>query len=407
MDQNKSLQKIDPEKSLKKLSEDSSLAKRGLRDIGIWPKIQVLLKEIEKQYYSEKNYNRCIELCDEVLKTEPLALLPLCYKAFSYSKLAHHEEALVWYDKALQTELSFEETPSEHKFEKEDETDKDHFKIDFELLIGKKAYSLLNLERYDEAVDALSQALKIFPNNYINLQLKAFCLEKLGKTNEALDNHEKSLLLQPFNDKYYDFKGSIDNYFNLAYRNDKDDFLTRVDIFFNSGEREISFLLWEKFLREDQKNIEILLQKARGFHEQENYSLAIDIFSTCLKEKDNEFYIWQWRGDCFWKIGDYKNALNDYLKSLEIDPINSVVYENAAMCLFRLGDEDKAHEFIDKSIEINIQTNQRNDADMPMLRKAQFYESQNLKIKALEQYKKTLSVFPNSEWAKKKIVELE
>jgi len=98
--------------------------------------------------------------------------------------------------------------------------------------------------------------------------------------------------------------------------------------------------------------------------------------------------------------------LNDYLKSLEIDPINSVVYDNVAMCLFRLGDEDKAHEFIDKSIEINKQTNQRNDADMPMLRKAQFYESQNLKNKALEQYKKTLSVFPNSEWAKKKIIEL-
>jgi hypothetical protein len=43
---------------------------------------------------------------------------------------------------------------------------------------------------------------------------------------------------------------------------------------------------------------------------------------------------------------------------------------------------------------------------MPMLRKAQFYESQNLKKEALEQYKKTLNIFPNSEWAKKKIAEL-
>jgi len=291
MDKDKQIQKID-KLSLKKLSEDSSLVKRGLRDLSIWPKIQTLLKEIEKQYYFEKKYNRCIELCDEVLKTEPLALLPLCYKAFSYSKLAQHQEALVWYDKALQTELSFEETPSEQKLEKEGETEKDHFKIDFELLIGKKAYSLLNLERYDEAVDALNQALKKFPNNYINLQNKAFCLEKLGKTNEALGNHEKSLLLQPFNDKYYDFKGSIDNYFNLAYNNDENDFLTRVDNFFNLGEREISSLLWGKFLKENQKNIEILLQKARDFYKQKNYNQAIDIFSACLKEKDNEFYIW-------------------------------------------------------------------------------------------------------------------
>src|SRR3989344_9017035 len=122
MDKDKKIIKS-PYYSLEKLSEDSSLVKRGLRDLSIWPKVQTLLKEIEKQYYLEKNYNRCIELCDEVLKTEPFALLPLCFKAFSYSKLAQHQEALVWYDKALQTELSFEETPSEQKFEKEGETE--------------------------------------------------------------------------------------------------------------------------------------------------------------------------------------------------------------------------------------------------------------------------------------------
>ena len=49
MDKDKQIQKVD-KLSLKKLSENSSLAKRGLRDIGIWPKIQVLLKEIEKQF---------------------------------------------------------------------------------------------------------------------------------------------------------------------------------------------------------------------------------------------------------------------------------------------------------------------------------------------------------------------
>jgi len=56
-----------PYYSLVKLSEDSSLVKRGLRDLSVWPKIQTLLKEIEEQYFG-KNYKRCVELCDEVLK---------------------------------------------------------------------------------------------------------------------------------------------------------------------------------------------------------------------------------------------------------------------------------------------------------------------------------------------------
>ncbi|MBU0531375.1 tetratricopeptide repeat protein [Patescibacteria group bacterium] len=403
MDQNNSLQKIDPEKSLKKLSEDSSLAKRGLRDIGIWPKIQILLKEIEKNYF-DKNYTRCIELCDEVLKTEPLALLPLCYKAFSFEQLANYEEALLWYDKALQTEISLEETPSDQKFEKENKV---RPKFDFEIMVGKKAFSLLRLERYDEAIDCLNQALKIFPDNYINLSNKGFCLEKLGKINEAVECYEKSLVLQPSNDKYYDFQGSIDGYFQLAYKNNTEsDFLTRVDNFYDLNEKEISFLLWNKFLEEDEKNLQALLQKARNLFNQEKYTQAIDIFSICIKKNNKIFYAWQFRGDCYWKKREFGLALEDYLKSIELDPTNGVAYDNAAMCSSLLGNHAEAHKFIDKSIEIQKQTGQRNDADMPMLRKAQIFEYQGKIPEALEQYKKTLNVFPNSSYALNKISEL-
>jgi len=398
MDQNKSLQKIDPEKSLKKLSEDSSLAKRGLRDIGIWPKIQILLKEIEKNYF-DKNYKRCIELCDEVLKTEPLALLPLCYKAFSFEQLANYEEALIWYDKALQTEISLEETPSEEKFEK---ANKARPKFDFEIVVGKKAFSLLRLEKYSEAIDCLDQALKVFPDNYINLSNKGFCLEKLGKINEALECYEKSLILQPSNDKYYDFQGSINEYFKLAYENNSEsDFLTRVGNFYNLDEKEISVLLWKKFLEKDEKNLQTLLQRARNLFNQEIYHQAIDIFSVCIGKNNQIPYVWQFRGDCYWKIREFKKAITDYLKSIELDPTNSVVYDNIAMCFSLDGNHAKAHEFIDKAILMETEN------DMPMLRKAQIFEYQGKIPEALEQYKKTLDIFPNCEWAKKKIIELE
>lgn len=398
MDDNKDKKIIkSPYYSLEKLSEDSSLVKRGLRDLSVWPKIQTLLKEIEEQYFG-KNYKRCIELCDEVLKTEPLSVLSLCYKAFSFEQLANYEEALVWYDKALQTEISLEETPSNQKFEKENKV---RPKFDFEILIGKKAFSLLRLERYDEAIDCLNQALKIFPDNYVNLSNKGFCLEKLGKINEALDCYEKSLVLQPSNDKYYDFQGSIDGYFNLVSKNNTEsDFLARVDQFYNLEEKEMSFLLWNKFLEEKEKNIQTLLQKARDLFKQEKYNEAIDIFSICIKRNDKLFYAWQFRGDCYWKIREFGRALADYLKSIELEPANGASYDNAAMCYSLMGEHDKAHQLIDKAISLE------NAEDMPMLRKAQIFEYQNLKTEALSQYKKTLDKFPNSEFAKKKVIEL-
>ena len=126
MDKNKQIQKVD-KFSLKKLSEDSALAKRGLRDLGIWPKIQTLLKEIEKQYFAH-NYQKCINLCDEVLASEPLHFPPLYYKACSLVRLEKYAEALAWLNKALEVEP------------------------DFEIALSNKGFCLLQLKKYDEAI---------------------------------------------------------------------------------------------------------------------------------------------------------------------------------------------------------------------------------------------------------------
>ena len=111
-DKNKKIIKS-PFYSLEKLSEDSSIAKRGLRDLGIWPQMQILLKEIEKQYF-EHNYQKCIDLCDEALASEPLLSVPLRFKALCLAWLDKYEEAIIWFDKALQTELTLEIAPLEH-----------------------------------------------------------------------------------------------------------------------------------------------------------------------------------------------------------------------------------------------------------------------------------------------------
>lgn len=395
MDKDKQIQKVD-KLSLKKLSEDSSLAKRGLRDIGIWPKVQTLLKEIEKQYFAH-NYQKCIDICDEALASEPLLYVPLCFKALCLVRLEKYEEAIIWFDKALQTELPLEITPLEQKYEKVAPV---YTKPDFEIVIGNKGFCLLQLEKYEEAIICLDKALEINPQNYINLENKGLCFEKLGQIDEAVDNYEKSLVLRPINDKYYDFKDFIDKYFGLTYeKNGASDILQRVNKFNNLNEFDICLVILEELLNRENNNLDAKIWKARILQKQEKYPEAIQLFTECLSIEKGYAFVWQFRGDCYWKIGDYKNALNDYLQAIELDPTNGVVYDNAAMCYFNVGDHNKAHEFIDKAITLE-------GAEMPMIRKAQFFEFQQQKAEALEQYKKTLEHFPHSEYARNKIVEL-
>lgn len=395
MDKDKQIQKVD-KLSLKKLSEDSSLAKRGLRDIGIWPKVQTLLKEIEKQYFAH-NYQKCIDICDEALASEPLLYVPLCFKALCLVRLEKYEEAIIWFDKALQTELPLEITPLEQKYEKVAPV---YTKPDFEIVIGNKGFCLLQLEKYEEAITCLDKALEINPQNYINLENKGLCFEKLGQIDEAVDNYEKSLILRPINDKYYDFKDFIDKYFGLTYeKNGASDILQRVNKFNNLNEFDICLVILEELLNRENNNLDAKIWKARILQKQEKYPEAIQLFTECLSIEKGYAFVWQFRGDCYWKIGDYKNALNDYLQAIELDPTNGVVYDNAAMCYFNVGDHDKAHDFIDKAITLE-------GAEMPMIRKAQFFEFQQQKAKALDQYKKTLENFPRSEYARNKILEL-
>lgn len=139
---------------------------------------------------------------------------------------------------------------------------------------------------------------------------------------------------------------------------------------------------------------------ARCLYQKGEYEKSIEYLTRCLNEESDYFFLWQFRGDSYWKLNNYQNALNDYLKAIELDPSNGASYDNVAMCFFNIGEYTKAHEYIDQVISME------NENDMPMIRKAQFFEFQEKKIEALEQYKNTLKKFPASEYAKKKATEL-
>jgi tetratricopeptide (TPR) repeat protein len=172
MDKDKQIRKID-KFSLKKLSENSRLVKRGLRDLGIWPKIQTILQKIKKQYYA-RNYLKCINLCNEILNTEAHSFYALTFYAFTFKGLSHirlgnYEDAIICFDQLLEE------------------------KADFNLALERKGFCLLKLGKYHESITFLKKALSIYPEDPVVLYDLGCAFDAIGDYEEAIKFYDKAL----------------------------------------------------------------------------------------------------------------------------------------------------------------------------------------------------------------------
>jgi tetratricopeptide (TPR) repeat protein len=107
MDDNKDKKIIkSPYYSLEKLSADSSLVKRGLRDLSIWPKIEELFEKL-KELFKAGKIQECINISEEILKTDSNHFFTLCYYGRSLYLANRYEEAIKIIDRCLEEEKQY------------------------------------------------------------------------------------------------------------------------------------------------------------------------------------------------------------------------------------------------------------------------------------------------------------
>lgn len=163
----------------------------------------------------------------------------------------------------------------------------------------------------------------------------------------------------------------------------------------------------EEILISDTNHLSALMSYGYSLFCLERYDKALNVYNRLLEEIKDLDSLWIWRGKIHSKMQNYKKAIPDFLKSLELGSTNHSIYDGLAWCFFKSENYEKAHKYADKAIALELTTE-----DMPkirearMLKKAEFFERQNLKREALEQYKKVFSNYPNSGLAKKKVVEI-
>ena len=169
---------------------------------------------------------------------------------------------------------------------------------------------------------------------------------------------------------------------------------------YENGQIDECIKIAEEILQTDSNHFFTLCYYGRCLYQKSEYEKSAEFLTRCINDEENYFFLWKFRGDCYYKMQDYEKAITDYKKSLELDPTNGATLDDIAQCAFLLGDFKTAHDYIDEAIKIE------EESDMPMIRKAQFFEFQQQTTDALNQYKKTLENFPNSAYAQKKILEL-
>jgi tetratricopeptide (TPR) repeat protein len=169
---------------------------------------------------------------------------------------------------------------------------------------------------------------------------------------------------------------------------------------YENGQIDECIKIAEEILQTDSNHFFTLCYYGRCLYQKGEYEKSAEYLTRCLDEEENYYFLWKFRGDCYYKMKNYKKAIEDYKKSLALDSTNTATIDDIAQCSFLLGDFKTAHDFIDEAIKIE------NESDMPMIRKAQFFELQQQTMEALNQYKKTLEKFPNSGYAQKKVTEL-
>ena len=236
----------------------------------------------------------------------------------------------------------------------------------------KQAEGYLNLglafyyeASFEEAFLYINQAIKIkrhYPEAYF---IKALCFEKCGKPNEAISNYHLAI---EQNEKYHDAL------INLAYLYMEADKYSEACSYFqkaitlNPNNKEIlnaissakikirlykdaiHYLTRSRAIDHNQREVDLNLGFA--FLQLGELEQSIVFFSEILQKNPDDFVALNNRASSFYLQKNYKDALVDVKKAMEIDPNYSLAYFTYGKILTDLREYDEALNQFNKCISI-------------------------------------------------------
>jgi tetratricopeptide (TPR) repeat protein len=203
---------------------------------------------------------------------------------------------------------------------------------DYAIAWNNKGAALINLHRYDEALQALEKAIELDPTYEKAWSNKAAALIDLHRYDEALQASEKAIKQKP--------------YYAKAWNN-------KADSLFNLGRIDEALKASEKAIELDPTYENSWNEKAVVLNNLGRYDEAFQAAERAIELKPTFAKAWLNKGMALLNQGKYDQAVKAFDEAIRLDPNYDMAWNNKGWTLYKQGKYDEALQAYDKAVEIN------------------------------------------------------
>ncbi len=354
-------------------------------------------------FTSEKKYPESIAAFDKALKINPNFAQAWKLRGRVLLTLDKYSEALASFDKAIalspnQFDLYFFRGSSLSSLNRVSETIEAYtqaIKIypDFKFSYNSRGLSYMNLQKYQQAIDDFTQAIQLDPKNADYYQSRGLAYSLFNKHQQAIDDFTQAIQFDPKNADYYESRGHA--YSGLKnYQEAITDFTKAIQLdpknaqYYNA--RGLQYGSLEDYkkaiediteaIRLDDKSVLYYAFRGIAYLGLKEYKQAIsDLTETIRRDpknapytvrglrysefKDNKIFISSYnkqislvyvtRGNTYFKLKEYKQAIDDYTQAIKLDPKNAIYYNARGTTYSQLKDYKQAIDDYSQAIKID------------------------------------------------------
>jgi tetratricopeptide (TPR) repeat protein len=244
-----------------------------------------------------------------------------------------------------------------------------------------RAEILHRLGRNRDAIDDISEAIKLRPSVAKLYSDRGFYLCAIGRSREALKDHDYAITLEPKNSIYFHERSVC---------------LNRI------GDRQAALADISKAITLNDKDPLSFFQRAYILSDLKRYADAIEDWARVIKldPKDSSAYFNRARDRYF--LDDLKGAKEDFDVAARITPNNPGFYAARRIVLEELGDSVGAASDTKKALELySKEIKNRPSALQLYLQRGELLNAANFREKAEADFKKALQIDPENIEARK------
>ncbi|MEA5577859.1 tetratricopeptide repeat-containing serine protease family protein [Anabaena sp. UHCC 0451] len=233
-----------------------------------------------------------------------------------------------------------------------------------------KSIILGQFQKHENALEAINLGIKAAEESQKQEPLlylvSGYLLEKSKQYNEAIENYNKALELDPRTSEVYLLRGgiyeeqkrldlaitdytqaiNINPNFAGAYNN-------RGNIYREQGKKELAIADYTQAININPKFPGVYSNRAQIYGEQGKKELAIADYTQAINLNNTDVTSYNNRGNIYRETGKINLAISDFNQAIKISPKSSFLWYNRGISYFEKKDYSRAFIDFNKAIEIN------------------------------------------------------